>query len=151
MVDRRSRLSDVLFGDDHRGPCAELVLGGAGADCPHAAHAARTLSCARHRRRHGGGGGVPVAVNLGMTVLKGGKYDVAEEASALPEGAEGVSVRSHSKIQQSSQERLSLSVLLVAGLALFGLTTFMVVGMGAMFGGAAPSSRAHELSAQEVR
>lgn len=103
-----------------------------------------------------GGGMVAVAaylfaVNLGMTVLKGGKYDVAEEASALPEGAEGVSVRSHSKIQQSSQERLSLSVLLVAGLALFGLTTFMVVGMGAMFGGAAPSSRAHELSAQEVR
>jgi len=100
-----------------------------------------------------GGGMVVVAaylfaVNLGMTLLKGGAHQVAIEPHPLPEG---VATRVHSPFQRASQERISLPILLVAALSLFGLMTFMVVGMGAMFGGSEPSARAHELTAEELK
>lgn len=100
-----------------------------------------------------GGGMVVVAaymfaVNLGMTLLKGGEHHTAVEPHALPEGA---AQRTHSPFQRRSQERISLPVLIVGGLSLFGLMTFMVVGMGAMFGGSEPTDRAHELTAEELK
>lgn len=99
-----------------------------------------------------GGGMVVVAaylfaLNLGMTLVKGGTHHIAEQPDPLPEG---VPRRLHSRFQRGSQERLSLPILIAGALTLFGLMTFMVVGMGAMFGGSEPSSRATELSTDEA-
>jgi cytochrome c oxidase cbb3-type subunit I/II len=100
-----------------------------------------------------GGGMVVVsaylfAINLGMTLVRGGAPETADaQAAALPVPA----AHTGSRFQKGSQERLSLTVIVVGALALFGLMTFMVVGMGAMFGGSEPTDRAHELTEAELR
>lgn len=100
-----------------------------------------------------GGGMVVVAaylfaINLGMTLLRARSEDAEDE---IVEVRTAPAARSASRLQQASQERLSLTTILVAAFALFGLMTFMVIGMGAMFGGSTPSARAHELTAAELR
>lgn len=100
-----------------------------------------------------GGGMVVVAaylfaVNLAMTLLKGGEH--APTPMPLPQPQQPAT-RPHSPFQRRSQERISLPVLLVGALALFSLMTFMVVGMGAMFGGTEPTPRAHELTELELK
>lgn len=99
-----------------------------------------------------GGGMVVVAaylfaINLGMTLVRGGAHRT-EEASVPVSSAPAA--RAASRFQQSSQERLSLTAILTGAVALFGLMTFMVVGMGAMFGGSTPTDRAHELTGAEL-
>lgn len=100
-----------------------------------------------------GGGMVAVAaylfsINLTMTFLKRAEAPNAEEAEAPNAGP---STRSHSPRQRASQERLSMPIIAVGAFALFGLMTFMVIGMGAMFGGSEPTERAHEMTATEAR
>ncbi len=100
-----------------------------------------------------GGGMVVVAaylfaVNLGMTLVRGGTWSAEAPIADTPLAP---AERPASRFQRRSQERLSLTVIMVGALALFGLMTFMVIGMGAMFGGSTPTDRAHDLTDAEVR
>lgn len=100
-----------------------------------------------------GGGMVVVAaylfaINLGMTLIKSGPEHESEELHTV---AADTPRRRSSRLQRRSQERLSVPVVVVGALALFGLMTFMVIGMGAMFGGSEPTPRAHVLTDAELR
>lgn len=95
------------------------------------------------------GGGVIVvgafifAANLLMTAWR--SREPFEEMIPKPHAAME-SLRKHSAFLRSSQEKLSLPVIVFGALTVFVIMTFMVVAMPYMYSPHSPTDRAHELT-----
>jgi cytochrome c oxidase cbb3-type subunit I/II len=64
---------------------------------------------------------------------------------------EGVSTKSHSIFQRRSQQEMSMPAVVIGGMAVFSVMSFMVVAMPYMFSYQTPSWRAHDLSVLETQ